>query len=237
MAELGTDHDEGAIWPGLVDMFAFGMLLMMLLWLGATAQGEGEGEGPERTDAEILRCVAKNRLKALRTELSSRIEDEAFVLGAVRPENSREPDNPAFQLDSAELRFEKGAHDLDAGGVRAIENFVVALSAARSSDAERFDPAYVVLRGSADPDPYRERPPHPPQDNVELSALRASTVAKIIQRKSKTVSEDLRVLGLGSQGDPSKKAEYGKHRRVSLEVRMRLGRLEVTEAEREKCSS
>ena len=60
-----SDDPDNPAWPGLVDLFAFGMVIMVVLWVGAKSRDTGT-----MADARTELAQAKARIIATEAELS-----------------------------------------------------------------------------------------------------------------------------------------------------------------------
>ena len=244
-----SDDHENPAWPGLVDLFAFGMVLMGVLWAAAAPAADAgdsraELEKARQRIAELesenagLKSVVKGAEEALDRLARARAQALLDRLRAAIPASDVRfgellPDSPEFAIEAVGGRtptFDKAKailHDDDrALLVRAAELLGPHVAA---------DPALtLVIRGTADPRPLTS-PVHP-RDNVELSALRAADTAKALGAGSDVMTMGkLSVVGLGEVGrlEPDvvdADAAYAKYRsvRLSLLVRKDLLRVEPT---------
>ena len=244
-----SDDHENPAWPGLVDLFAFGMVLMGVLWAAAAPAADAgdsraELEKARQRIAELesenagLKSVVKGAEEALDRLARARAQALLDRLRAAIPSSDVRfgellPDSPEFAIEAVGGRtptFDKAKailHDDDrALLVRAAELLGPHVAA---------DPALtLVSRGTADPRPLTS-PVHP-RDNVELSALRAADTAKALGAGSDVMTMGkLSVVGLGEVGrlEPDvvdADAAYAKYRsvRLSLLVRKDLLRVEPT---------
>ena len=97
-------------------------------------------------------------------------------------------------------------------------------------DLRRQKPFYITINGTADPRELRDAAP--PRNNTELSALRAATVAAMLENASPGLGRYLRVMGLGVKGqkrsltpedDPDR--FYQQYRTVSLVLKIDVAAL------------
>ncbi len=102
------------------------------------------------------------------------------------------------------------------------------------AELRRQKPFFITINGTADPREVHNAAP--PRDNTELSALRAATVAALVENASPGLGRSLRVMGLGVKGqekilapgdDPDK--FYQEYRRVSLVLKLDLAALMLQE--------
>ncbi|MBK8233378.1 MAG: OmpA family protein [Candidatus Eisenbacteria bacterium] len=122
------------------------------------------------------------------------------------------------------LSFATGQADLPLDAQERLRAFAVVLN-----DVVGAHPACrVVLSGKADPRAMW-MPSHP-RDNLELSALRAASVASIFRQAAPVTVSGLHVVGLGEVGTqaPGKLTAgerdeyYRRYRTVSVEIRVNV---------------
>ena len=65
-------------------------------------------------------------------------------------------------------------------------------------DLRQFRKFFITINGTADPRELQSD--LPPRNNTELSALRAATVAAVLENAAPGLGQNLRILGLGSKG-------------------------------------
>jgi flagellar motor protein MotB len=89
---------------------------------------------------------------------------------------------------------------------------------------------YITINGTADPRELQNTAP--PRDNTELSALRAATVAAMLQKSAPGLGHYLRVTGLGVKGQernlaPGENADkiYRQYRTVNLVLKIDVAAL------------
>jgi flagellar motor protein MotB len=148
----------------LVDLFAFGMVVILFLWVGATQTTPDPP--PPRNPEDPVTEATRERAQRLGDRLKGESADVVFV-----------PNPPAVEvhgLRGRQVFFGTDRYDLDTGDREAVAT----LSQLVEREI-RNQPEFVVLvNGTADPRPFKS--PIPPRDNVELSALRAAAVSKIL---------------------------------------------------------
>jgi flagellar motor protein MotB len=93
-------------------------------------------------------------------------------------------------------------------------------------ESVRGKPYYIHINGTADPRELRGRG-IPPHNNIELSALRAATVAALLEEAAPGLGEYLRIVGLGVRGRevPLKPGDdpeevYRPYRTVTLVIKV-----------------
>ncbi len=211
------DADHGIAWPGLVDLFAFGMILMFLLWAEARLR---RPDPVARAPIEIVEEQAAN--------VSSLVEADAIGAGL----NVKRSEGRTLKLEvfgSRQIFFKTGVFDLPPEDVVAVRAAADVLSRVSQSH-----PSLVfVVNGTADPRKVNSL--RPPRDNVELSALRAAAVAKILTDVG--LGDRTRVQGLGETGDLEAAIrnaggaenrldeELGRYRQVTIEIHVDTARL------------
>ena len=179
------EHDNPA-WPGLVDLFAFGMVIILLLWAQAASRTPSAGTetGPASGESRI-----KERLTeisgVLRAQLGGKVKDVSYA------------EDPQRVDIRTHIRFvQKGTSSPDQQEeVRSVCRTVIGFVAEN-------DDTLLVISGKADPRPFRKE--DPPRDNIELSALRAAEVSRIVFNSAATdkLQERISVRGLGDRGQP-----------------------------------
>jgi flagellar motor protein MotB len=175
------DHENPA-WPGLVDMFAFGMVIMLVLWAAASKK---PGPSPEDLKREYM-VTLRQRLNVkdrLAEPVVSELAKETLDL---RIEN----------FSGREVSFSVGQYDLTDDDVKVVQEVAKALAARLHEERE----VVVLVNGSADP--TRLESSAPPRDNVELSALRAAGVSRILISSGIDKCR-VQVVGLGAQREES----------------------------------
>lgn len=97
-------------------------------------------------------------------------------------------------------------------------------------DLRQKKPFFITINGTADPRELHDAAP--PRNNTELSALRAATVAAMLENASPGLGRYLRVMGLGVKGQKRSLAPeddpdrfYQKYRTVSLVLKIDMAAL------------
>jgi outer membrane protein OmpA-like peptidoglycan-associated protein len=191
------DEHENPAWPGLVDLFAFGMVVMLLLWVQALPEPpKPPGSGPEevglgQVQIDLSGVVKPGDVVWDRTSL---------VLRLVR-------------FKGHEIFFESGKFNLAPTDVESIRT--VAQDLRRLFD--KYPQVVILVNGSADP--MKLFSTVPPRDNIELSALRAAEVSRVLVEEG--LQQRLQVVGLGEKGDATGKTAEGlrEYRKVFLELK------------------
>lgn len=209
-------HEESPTWPGLVDLFAFGMAIMIVL-IVLSAQFKTWQEQA----ADVKRSKLDNILQAI-------VEADA----SLKPFARKDEDLNAIKIEElagGPITFDKSAYTLKDGDVARLAGLAKTLERALAHDSV----AVVSINGTADPDPMGR--PRPPRDNVELSALRAAEVARVFRDNAPilTGTKRVQIVGLGEVGQSAplgtslaaKEVAYSKFRTVRLEVRADANRL------------
>jgi len=252
-------NEENPAWPGLVDLYAFTLIIFIVIALkikndmdaerstlpaaslqqrietlqarndSLVAELEAEKEKvaqllqelkSNRDDARaVLRQEARLAVIALRDSLSEMMEAGSEDLGPVHPNL---PEFEIRRFGGHPVLFASGRYDLDEDAV----NGVLALRNALARVLGSFPQAQIEVSGTADPNPYRSSGQI--RDNVDLSAMRAATVAKLIKGKDESgqvISNPVVIVGLGEVGefieDPLLRQQiYREYRRVTLKIRI-----------------
>jgi flagellar motor protein MotB len=91
------------------------------------------------------------------------------------------------------ITFETNEYDLTEFDQNRLEQLATILRDLRQS--RKF---FITINGTADPRELQRD--FPPRNNTELSALRAATVAAVLENAAAGLGQHLRILGLGSKG-------------------------------------
>jgi flagellar motor protein MotB len=91
------------------------------------------------------------------------------------------------------ITFETNEYDLTEFDQNRLEHLASILRDLRQS--RKF---FITINGTADPRELQRD--LPPRNNTELSALRAATVAAVLENAAAGLGQHLRILGLGSKG-------------------------------------
>lgn len=234
------EEGENPAWPGLVDVFAFTLVFFMLLWLGTdlpkeiarlqkekTAYQQQLQESERRTEilkeqvAKLQEIMSRGRqrLQDLLARLVLRVDKTNFSLTS--------------QLDYLEIKihgkpliyFGTARYELVESDQERLKHLAPVLYETLSGQ-----PFYILINGTADPREMRER--IPPRDNIQLSALRAATVAALLEKAAPGLGDYLRIVGLGVKGreksltpgvDPDE--FYREFRTVDLVIKVDLEKL------------
>lgn len=123
------------------------------------------------------------------------------------------------------ITFETMQYELAAGDRQRLERLAPILL-----DLRRKKPFFITINGTADPRELHDSAP--PRNNTELSALRAATVAAMLENASPGLGRYLRVMGLGVKGQKKSLAPqddpdrfYQKYRTVSLVLKIDVAAL------------
>ena len=122
------------------------------------------------------------------------------------------------------ITFETMKYDLGASDQNLLERTAPILQNLRQSN--KF---FITINGTADPREFDRD--LPPRNNSELSALRAATVATVLENAAPGLGQNLRILGLGSKGVEKTRAmdnpdmAYRQYRTVSLVLKIDVASL------------
>jgi outer membrane protein OmpA-like peptidoglycan-associated protein len=204
------DNDNNA-WPGLVDLFAFGMALVLLLWASAESRGAGPRADinlPLPPGISIEQWLAEDVSRRLRARLSENLRIEAVA-------------GPWRAVIRTGVEFPTNGFRLTEPQKRQVQQAASQLLGYLEEDKD----SQLVIAGQADPNRYVVEDGIPPDNNVELSALRAASVSALVIDSlgaSGTEPGDLRhrvsVRGLGEVLGHTDKSRYGEHRTVVFEI-------------------
>lgn len=234
------EEGENPAWPGLVDVFAFTLVFVMLLWLSTDLPQEIEKLQKEKAAYQQQLQELENSIKDLRDQVAKL--QEIMSLGRQRLQDL---------LAHLELRVDKNnfslTSQLDYLEIKIHGEPLIYFGTARYElvelDQERLkhlapilyetlrgQPFYILINGTADPREMRDR--LPPRDNIQLSALRAATVAALLEKAAPGLGDYLRIVGLGVKGremplpigaDPDE--FYRPYRTVDLVIKVDLEKL------------
>jgi flagellar motor protein MotB len=239
MRRWRQEEGDNPAWPGLVDIFAFTMVLFMLL-LGAVSPNTDLEKKIKQLKEEIKK--KEEEINQLKNKLSE-LKEGFFLRGKkdleILYEHLKEKvDNENFTVSldlknleikikgSPEVSFETARYTLSAGDRERLQRLAPVLAAALQGK-----PFYVLINGTADPRELKDRGV-PPHDNVQLSALRAAAVAALLEKAAPGLGEDLRIVGLGVKGrevplapgiDPDE--AYRRYRIVDVVVKVDLEKM------------
>lgn len=240
MFRKGEDHENPA-WPGLVDLFSFTAMLLMLLWVTSEAKTETQRQSCEHLKGELDSCtgrlarceedmrILKGGMDRHLIEIATALHEAIMRVGDPLIDSEFLGDRPSFRiriLDESESRrpltFDTGSFSL-----KEHERASVHTVAAEIGPLMRpYPEAILAIEGTADPRPIRGDGGGPPRDNIELSALRSAEVARCLMDGSSELAKRIHVVGLGEQGDllPGATDEhYRQYRKVELEIRVIQG--------------
>lgn len=236
----GEEGDNPA-WPGLVDVFAFTLVFVMLLWFGTDLRQKIADLQKEKAALEQQMQEARKKIGQLEEQLANLAE--LMELGRKRLQSLFEQlqpvvDNHIFaleqKLDLLEIRiqgrpqisFGTARYELSEDDRQRLTQLVPILN-----EALRDQPFYILINGTADPREMRDSG-FPPRDNIQLSALRAATVAALLERAAPGLGKQLRIVGLGVKGQevalhPGADPEelYRPYRTVDLVVKVDVEKL------------
>lgn len=234
-------HEEGdnPAWPGLVDVFAFTLVFVMLL-----IKADATGDRLSNLSEEIKRLQRENmRLQVENDKLKKEIAKLKDVIGgkglkelkelyAIIKKELTEDFFIMIDEDAIEIVinaippifFNTGEYKLNIKDSQRLSRLAhIILSIIQGK------PFYVLINGTADPRflPDRGVPPH---NNVELSALRAATVADLMEKTAPGVGKYLRVAGLGVRGEEAppgvdREEYYRQFRTVNLVIKVDVEKL------------
>jgi flagellar motor protein MotB len=123
------------------------------------------------------------------------------------------------------ITFETMKFDLDSSDQNLLERLAPLLYSLRHSN--KF---FITINGTADPREFDRD--QPPRNNSELSALRAATVATVLEDAAPGLGQHVRILGLGSKGlaktarsTDNLNTAYRQYRTVSLVLKIDVASL------------
>ncbi len=233
------DEGENPAWPGLVDLFAFTLVFVLLLWFGSDLKGE-----KEKINEKIKKLEEDNsHLKVEKDQLEKefgKLKDIIGGKGLKELKNIYEiikvklpmdyrivMDEEAIEIQikgDPPIYFKTGDYQLskqDQERLRSLAPIIL--------DTVQGKPLYVLINGTADPRflPDRGFPPH---NNVELSALRSATVADTLEKAALGLGKYLRIVGLGVIGEEAPpgvdpEPHYQQYRTINLVIKVDVEKL------------
>lgn len=207
-------QDDGPTWPGLVDLFAFGMAIMIVLLVVTINKSTWQQKQAE---------FREDRIQAIHDAIIARDSSLADFVKLDRATKTIRVE----AIAGGPIMFEKSRWTLSPSDESKLRSLVAAIGAVVVRDTT----AIVKINGTADPDPLK--PGQFLRDNVELSALRAAAVARLLRESTPelTASKRVQVIGLGEMGavrardDKDREIEYQKYRTVRFEIQIDANRI------------
>ncbi len=204
-------------------MFAFSFVAMLIVWAVGTSTKRQPGEPDPPTKA------VQAAVQRWETELQKGVPGIARLQLA---ENKTVLQIGGFP--DVEVLFDAAKFDLSGEDRERIGQVAEVLREILKRDAH----ANLMIAGTADERPFVRA--SPPRDNMELSALRATEVAKVLAERHLRERVFVRGLGEVTEGCGSAEDEEGSVdpyrgcRRVTLELRhdWKLSEAELAEAAR-----
>jgi hypothetical protein len=219
------EESDNPAWPGLVDIFAFSLVLIILFYLGLEKRVQELIQENLALKAELEEIIAgvPNELKDFLERLNNIIDPEKIIVKPNIPANQVEIflaqiHNPG-KKEKEPITFEIGEYKLSPDNHLRLRELT-----AKIFIAIKDWPLIVEINGTADPQPLNASTP--PRDNTELSALRAATVASTLVGAAPEIGKQLQIVGLGVKGElldppPANPREaYKQFRTVGLVVRV-----------------
>lgn len=212
-------HDDNPTWPGLVDVFAFGMALMVVLYAIQSLENgdlQAEVKRQEGVVAEIRDYQGKmirqlyESLRARNPELAS-----TCVLDTVAN---------VIRIDSIggkPITFGSARWTIAAEDSARLQDVVTYVA----QEMDAFPDAALRINGTADP--RRLLSNNCLSDNIELSAMRAAAVARVLNANPRKIDKTrVRVVGLGEEGREDvtglsaaqADSAYQKYRTVRMDI-------------------
>jgi hypothetical protein len=210
------DDYENPAWPGLVDIFAFTLVLALIIW-GSGKPGGDTGNGIRVTPPSIIDEVAKLERQHLE-------KFHKCFLNCVNPgEVDCNYDDQTREIKISfhdPIIFGTNKFDLTPDDQMRFKELAPKLQKCVSSG-----PYIILINGTADPRKIRETS-KTPKNNTELSALRSATVSGLLDEAVSGIGKKPRVVGLGVKGKliepepPDADEAYKEYRTVYLIIRV-----------------
>jgi flagellar motor protein MotB len=232
------DEGENPAWPGLVDVFAFTLVFVMMLWFGTDLQEKLAELRKENADLKQQLQGAREKIGLLEEKLAKLVGKGRKELQSLFEQLLPFVENNSFaveqELNLLEIRIQ----------AKPPISFGTARYELSEDDRQRLfqlgpllykvlgdQPFYILINGTADPREMRDSGV-PPRDNIQLSALRAATVAALLEKAAPGFGKHLRIVGLGVKGQevalkPGDDPEelYRPYRTVDLVVKVDVEKL------------
>jgi len=169
---------------------------------------------------ESLRAEARTRVVRLREELQSALGED---WGALDPVDDTLPEFEIRSFRGRQVKFQSGKYELET----KQKDDIVALRLILVAVLASYQDAQIEVSGTSDPDPLNGQ--YQIRDNIDLSAMRASTVAKLLKseqvHEAPPIDNKVLIIGLGEEGRPiedkeRRKIEYQNYRTVRLKIRI-----------------
>ena len=231
-------YGENPAWPGLVDLFAFTMVFFMLVAVG---RGDDCGEirkENRRLKEEVARLTKENQAKKGEVE---RLKDFIIIGGKQQLDKLHAELKKVVDRQEIDIIYHEKIQEIEVVGKPPI-TFNTAQFELHAEDRNRLGKLargifgkiqgkdfFILINGTADP--RRMVRFQPPRNNVELSALRAATVAALLEDAAPGISKHLRVVGLGETGHliepppPDPDEAYKQYRRLNLIIKVDVAAL------------
>ena len=207
--------DETIAWPGLVDFFSLGMVIMLVLFVvmavgwsrehreyqEAVARYEKEKEdlAAKLQQGKIWAEQVRRELREIEAEL---VKEGALVRSDITVATEGPPRLAIRTFRGQQVQFDVLRYDLQPSDRERLEAAARSLAdVTRSHGNSRLARYVIEIWGEADPRPLPSSSV-PPRNNRELSALRAARVASILVDGG-IKKDQLRILGLGANAPES----------------------------------
>ena len=207
--------DDNPTWPGLVDVFAFGMALMVVLF--AVTSGSLRAQVQDKDD----------KIKELQDYSGMRIREIHDNLRRLDPSMA-----DTWQLDpkanvihvvsigGRPITFESAQWTIAREDSLRLQNVVTRIA----QEMDSFPDAVLSINGTADP--RRLLSKGCLSDNIELSAMRAAAVARVLNANPHQIDKSrIRVVGLGEEGQKiiglspaDEDSAYQQYRAVRMDI-------------------
>ncbi|MEM2890456.1 MAG: hypothetical protein QW358_03850 [Candidatus Hadarchaeum sp.] len=219
-------EEENPAWPGLVDVFAFTLVFVLLLGIAHQPDEKIKELEEENNVLQLEIGRLKNNLVEINEMIKGRGLKELKELFEIAKKNFPDDYKLDINEDSIEISittspaifFNTAEYKLHPSDHQRLGHLAPILLRLINEK-----PFYLLINGTADPRPLHQK--IPPQNNIELSALRSATVADILEKAAPGLGSYLRVTGLGVRGEkapPHVDTEeyYRQFRTVSLVIKV-----------------
>ncbi|MEM4720957.1 MAG: hypothetical protein QXT73_02685 [Candidatus Methanomethylicaceae archaeon] len=224
------EEGDNPAWPGLVDVFAFTLVFVILLSIANDSKNNINQLIKENKQLQQEKKKLEEKYAELKKGVTGLRELKEFydILKNKLPKDYEiDIDEDAIEIiinGVPPIYFETGEYKLS---VRDSQRLSRLASLIYPLIHEK--PFYVLINGTADPRYLYDRG-IPPHNNVELSALRSATVADLMEKIAPGVGKYLRVAGLGVRGEEAppgvdRDKYYQQFRTINLVIKVDVEKL------------
>lgn len=230
------EEGDNPAWPGLVDVFAFTLVFVILLNIADNSKKNIDELFKENKQLQQENKKLEEKYEELKKGVAGLKELKEFyhvVKDKLPNDYEINIDEDAIEIiinGVPPIYFETGEYKLSTKDTQRLSRL-----ASLVYPLIREKPFYVLINGTADPRYLYDRG-IPPHNNVELSALRSATVADLMEKIAPGVGKYLRVAGLGVRGEEAppgvdREKYYQQFRTVNLVIKVDIEKLRTISKE------